>query len=418
MKSNLYTASVRSFAKRMAAATAICGAFLTGASAQTYRSDFPTPTLGFPFGNFNFSQPAGTTSGLCGTVSSVVNLLAANGSIVNSSNVADADLNNYATLGNQALVGLNLSTLLGGCLIQPNYEIVVQLNLPTGMTAVPGGYYAGFVVEVPGAATVNLGSITTITTLLDGVEKESGTGTDLGISLLGGRNNIQFKTTAAPNNANDFNAVRIRMGSGVLNLSALTSPPRIYHGYANAIQILPVKLTSFAAANDGKGARLSWTSATETNLSHYDLERSTTANGKFEKVISINAKGNTTSATNYGFTDNTIVSSEYFYRLKMVDKDGLYEYSKVASVKNLVPSKYKVYPTLVSKGENITVAMDNSGAVKADIQLTNLQGQVVKTITTTNANITIATGNLTTGVYVLKLYRNGQLATTEKLVIQ
>lgn len=416
MKANIYSGKWNSIVKRMACAATICGALLTGAQAQTYRSAFPIPV-----GTFNASNPTGSTDIGCALVSGLVNTLNSNSTVVDAINVADANLDNYAVLGNQtllnSLLGLDLTQLLGGCFVQRYYEFNVQLNLPTGMTAVPGGYYAGFVVEFPGLINANVGSNVTVTTLLNGTPKQEGNSSTLGISLLGGKGTVQFQTTAAANGANDFNGLRIRVQSGLLSLSALNAPPRVYYGYANNAAILPVKLTSFGAVNEGKGVRLNWASASEVNASHYELERSTSATGKFEKIGSVKAKGNSTSATNYSLNDNALISSEYFYRLKIVDKDGSTEYSNVASIRNFNAPKFKIYPTLLSKGQNITVSTESSTA-KTDIQLTNLQGQVVKNISTTNANIAIETGSLNAGVYVLKLYRNGQLVTTEKVVLQ
>jgi hypothetical protein len=103
---------------------------------------------------------------------------------------------------------------------------------------------------------------------------------------------------------------------------------------------LPVVLAQFIATKADNGSvKLSWTTSQEVNAGYYDVERSGDQTG-WTKIGSVKAKGNSTIATDYSLYDNLPLDGTGYYRLKMVDLDGKYVYSKTVSVtadKNTVP---------------------------------------------------------------------------------
>jgi len=94
-------------------------------------------------------------------------------------------------------------------------------------------------------------------------------------------------------------------------------------------QILPVELTRFDGVADGCNIHLSWSSSSEENFSHYELERSNDGR-TFELAESIKGSGSTQGG-HYFFNDNEADMDNY-YRLKMIDYDLTYEYSKIVQV--------------------------------------------------------------------------------------
>jgi len=71
---------------------------------------------------------------------------------------------------------------------------------------------------------------------------------------------------------------------------------------------------------------LNWTTATEANEDHFDIERST--DGITYTVIGqVAAVGNSSSPTNYSFTDQLPVPGMEYYRIKAVDLSSTYVYS-------------------------------------------------------------------------------------------
>ncbi|MBS1783782.1 MAG: T9SS type A sorting domain-containing protein [Bacteroidetes bacterium] len=88
-------------------------------------------------------------------------------------------------------------------------------------------------------------------------------------------------------------------------------------------------LVSFdAKAADGK-VNLAWATGTEQNASHFELEFSNDAQS-FEKIATINAQNNL-SGYRYLYTDKQR-NNVSFYRLKMVDLNGDFVYSKMVSI--------------------------------------------------------------------------------------
>ncbi len=83
--------------------------------------------------------------------------------------------------------------------------------------------------------------------------------------------------------------------------------------------------------------QLHWSTATETNNKGFEIERSLSAiNSAWQTVGSVEGKGTITYLTNYTFTDNMesiSYNGNVSYRIKQIDYDGTYSYSKVLSVK-------------------------------------------------------------------------------------
>ena len=99
----------------------------------------------------------------------------------------------------------------------------------------------------------------------------------------------------------------------------------------------------------------------------------------------------------YTYTD-AIISSTAYYRLKQVDTDGKYEYSKVVSVESKGDG-LKVYPTLVLDGI-LTVQSEPL----QDFTVTNLFGQTVMVGKTTQQ---LDVSALAKGTYLLKVGSEG-----------
>ncbi|MEO6961984.1 MAG: T9SS type A sorting domain-containing protein [Puia sp.] len=95
---------------------------------------------------------------------------------------------------------------------------------------------------------------------------------------------------------------------------------------------LPVVLVQFLATkNPDATIKLSWATAQEINSSSFDVERSADQ-GSWEKIGSVKAKGYASTTSNYTFTDQFPLAGNGYYRLKMIDLDGKFEYSKVVFV--------------------------------------------------------------------------------------
>lgn len=96
--------------------------------------------------------------------------------------------------------------------------------------------------------------------------------------------------------------------------------------------VLPVRLLDFTATQKENGVDLRWTTATELNSDHFEIERSSSA-GPFVAIGRVNSVGGNGASAHYVFTDRLPLQGFNYYRLKQVDRDGRFDYSKVVAVK-------------------------------------------------------------------------------------
>ena len=118
---------------------------------------------------------------------------------------------------------------------------------------------------------------------------------------------------------------------------------RIYNRALTAAEIigvsggpLPVKLSSFTAVKNNADILLQWQTKYEQNSSHFNVQRSTDGIN-FNTIGTVQAKGNSSVAINYRFTDNTAKNlsgaTNIFYRLESVDIDASKALSSIVSIK-------------------------------------------------------------------------------------
>ncbi len=95
---------------------------------------------------------------------------------------------------------------------------------------------------------------------------------------------------------------------------------------------LPVVLVQFLATrNDDGSVRISWSTSQEENSNYYDVERSSDQS-TWASIGTVKAKGFSTTTSNYFLNDMTPIDGTGYYRLKMVDLDGKFIYSKAIPV--------------------------------------------------------------------------------------
>lgn len=101
---------------------------------------------------------------------------------------------------------------------------------------------------------------------------------------------------------------------------------------------LAIELSSFTVEKVDRMNLVKWETATETNNSHFDLERST--DGVIWKIITtVSGAGTTTSPQNYMHYDADFESTVNYYRLKQVDFDGHHNHSDIVFMDNTQMTK-------------------------------------------------------------------------------
>ncbi len=105
--------------------------------------------------------------------------------------------------------------------------------------------------------------------------------------------------------------------------------------YMDNVQVLksatlPVELLTFTARPETDGILLHWTTATERNTDRFIIERSVDAQN-WSAIGTQPAGGNSLVAIGYAFLDQAPVQGMNYYRLRMQDLDGYFDYSWTAT---------------------------------------------------------------------------------------
>lgn len=106
---------------------------------------------------------------------------------------------------------------------------------------------------------------------------------------------------------------------------------------STSTQTLPVELKEFSVILNEKGeAELKWTTATEINNSHFEIERSFDSENSFSQIGKVKGQGNSNLLKSYQYFDGLnlmdISAITIYYRLKQVDYDGKFDYSPTVSL--------------------------------------------------------------------------------------
>jgi hypothetical protein len=199
-------------------------------------------------------------------------------------------------------------------------------------------------------------------------------------------------------------------------------------GGPDSMPVLPMTMTvvlvEFEARSGNQGNQLNWSTILESNLDHYELERST-SNQPFKTIATIKAKGSGSLAVNYVYTDKNPSTGTNIYRLKMVDVRGGVKYSEHKLVngntRNLVSDGFRTYPNPARRGTSIHLDVPEAGAYQ--VRFVSLQGMVLGVANLENnhgggLSLVVPQG-LTTGVYLLEAQcRENSQHFRQKIMIQ
>jgi hypothetical protein len=186
--------------------------------------------------------------------------------------------------------------------------------------------------------------------------------------------------------------------------------------------ILPIKLESISATSKDCKIEVVWATTQETNAFKYEIERSKNGN-QFEKIGERAAVYNNVGGT-YGFDDKTPIVGVNYYRLKMLENDGTYTYSKIVTAKSNCDARDKsisFYPNpAINKAVNVNVNSMFGGSVM--VNFISLTGQVVKKekiiLSIGDTYKTLKINELAKGIYLVRVTDDtGKEISTQKLVV-
>lgn len=179
---------------------------------------------------------------------------------------------------------------------------------------------------------------------------------------------------------------------------------RIFMGVRNNAMLrfttgtpLPVTLTNFSVSKKESAVDLVWATSSEVNSSHFEIQRSTDAKG-WENIAKVTARNTNSVIQNYRFTDAAPLFAENFYRLRMVDTDGTFAFSRIQSVSfQDSDQQIRSYPNPVT--DRIFLNAPNTGNIKS-VEIYSASGVILYTGKYTRAGIDVK--SLPAGNFILK----------------
>lgn len=203
-------------------------------------------------------------------------------------------------------------------------------------------------------------------------------------------------------------------GSGPFTLNVTVGTPCF---------ILPVELTSFDGEHieDKRLNRLTWQTSSEHNNDYFEVLKSYDG-VNFHVVETIGGAGNSTSVNNYSHDDENLNFETIYYKLKQVDFNGEFEYSKIIALDRSTEDDYfvsEIFPNPTAKSFKVRT-QSKVDLTTLSLEIVSMDGKLMysEMLTPTKAMMTneIDITNLNNGIYLVKI-SNGTHVKTQKLIV-
>ena len=192
-------------------------------------------------------------------------------------------------------------------------------------------------------------------------------------------------------------------------LYATTLNPGVLYS-VKALIVTPVKLANFLAIPNSGAIELTWQILEEQNVLQYEIEFSTTGTN-FQRVGIVPANNSST----YRFSHTHSTGTKLYYRLRMVDNDSRFEYSKIIQVNaSAAKGANFVRPSLInSRVLNLLINEPFD-----EIQLISIEGKTVWRQSTNGrtGNMSFSLPALLPGNYLVRLLSNERIITQKVFI--
>jgi hypothetical protein len=227
-------------------------------------------------------------------------------------------------------------------------------------------------------------------------------GENLGIfthAIYGSSANLAGSFTIPATTTNGARRLRIKSGPSNWNMTSTSICSNFGYGETEDYTLnvsggiaLPIRLSRFQGKNTEGGNQLTWDTESEVNAAYFEVEKSLN-NQNFDKIATVKAIG---KANTYVLDDKNGGQNTHYYRLKMVDNDGAFQYSKIIALNSEKNNNklLNIYPNPAT--QLLTIETTEEG----DRQVVNLLGQIVQR---SKATQQIDVSALPSGTYFLKI---------------
>ncbi len=166
---------------------------------------------------------------------------------------------------------------------------------------------------------------------------------------------------------------------------------------------LPIEMTtSLRAYLDGKTSVLSWRTATETNNSGFEVQRSKDGIN-WQRIGWQAGQGTITTLHTYTYRDHKPLFGTSYYRLKQVDFDGNFEYSNAVSLR-YIPAVVEISPNPVKDIFQV------KGIPQGTYQIQDTKGRIIQSGDIEN-DLSIDISQEAKGVYLISIHTENDIIT-------
>lgn len=222
---------------------------------------------------------------------------------------------------------------------------------------------------------------------------------DLSNGLSGAQISGKYILASVPGDSYDENLDNVIPNSGAVYFFLNSEPP------------LPVTLVLFDVSKDENVSLLTWSTSLETNSDYFEIQKS--KDGRNWNVIgNVPAGKESDKLITYSFLDKVPFSGENLYRLKMVDRDATFAFSRIRSLTFGPESLISVYP---NPAADRLFIKSETGEIEL-ITVTSSLGQVISEFTEIPVD-GIKLAQLPIGSYVIKVVKTDGTISSKKVFV-
>lgn len=196
---------------------------------------------------------------------------------------------------------------------------------------------------------------------------------------------------------------------------------------------LPVELTSFSTARNGRDIQLRWNTASEINNYGFEVERRSSSltiplsgggqSGEWTKIGFVRGNGTTNAPKEYVYIDKNCPAGKYSYRLKQIDNGGAFKYSGETSAVIEMPRVFALtqnYPNPFNPSTTISFTLAEDSRVS--LKVFDIMGREVATLVNGNLkagelhSAVFDASHLASGMYLYRL-EAGKNSLVKKLLL-
>jgi hypothetical protein len=235
------------------------------------------------------------------------------------------------------------------------------------------------------------------------------------IQLIKVAGQISSVTPSAPTGGGAFVIGTPTIGSLGTNTALTYTFTTGFSGFGAGVPgsaVLSTGLLDFKGQLKNSNVALGWSTSVEAGSQGFEIQRSYDGNA-FSRIGYTPAAGNSSVTLNYSFTDPAIAQDNNYYRLKQVDTDGKFIYSKILLIGNptMTTHSFTVLTNPFTTSLDLTFGRAVTG--KVQVRLMDIAGKEILRQSgeqggLSRMRVDLSGISLSKGIYLLEVWYNNE----------